>query len=85
MKEELTKIPASGYAHDDEEETIGLRCIGAPLFAGGEQPVVAAISIAGTIAEINEENVAELSNLVRTAAKRISASLAGAGVDSSDH
>ena len=83
MKEELSKIRASGYAYDDEEETIGLRCIGAPLFAGGEQPV-AAISIAGTVAEINEENVAELSNLVRTAAKRISASLAGAGVDSSD-
>ena len=46
---------------------------------------MAAISIAGTIAEINEENVAELSNLVRTAAKRISACLAGVGVDSSDH
>lgn len=84
MKEELSKIRAGGYAYDDEEETIGLRCIGAPLFAGGEQPV-AAISIAGTVAEINEENVIELSNLVRTAAKRISASLTGAGIDSTDH
>ena len=46
---------------------------------------MAAISIAGTVAEIHEENVAELSNLVTTAAKRISASLAGASVDSSDH
>jgi hypothetical protein len=43
------------------------------------------MSIAGTVAHINEENVAELSNLVRAAAKRISANLAGPCVDSSDH
>ena len=80
MREELGKIRANGFAFDDEEETIGLRCIGAPLFDGGEQPV-AAISIAGTIAEINEENLSELSNLVKHTAKRISANLLAAGID----
>jgi DNA-binding IclR family transcriptional regulator len=37
MKEELTKIPASSYAYDDDEETIGLRCIGTLVFAGSER------------------------------------------------
>jgi DNA-binding IclR family transcriptional regulator len=83
MKEELSKIRTNGYAYDDEEETIGLRCIGAPLFSGDGRPV-AAISIAGTIAEINEENIAQLADLVKTAAKQISSSLASSGIESTD-
>jgi len=74
MREELAKIRANGFALDDEEETIGLRCIGAALFDGGAHSV-AAISIAGTTAEINAENLNELSKLVKTAANKISANL----------
>jgi DNA-binding IclR family transcriptional regulator len=82
MREELGKIRANGFAFDDEEETIGLRCIGAPLFDGGEQPV-AAISVAGTIAEINEENLTELTQMVKNTALAISAHLVDSGIDPS--
>ncbi|MEO8127891.1 MAG: IclR family transcriptional regulator [Bryobacteraceae bacterium] len=78
MKLELERIRANGFAFDDEEETVGLRCIGAPLFDGGEQPV-AAISIAGTIAEINDENLNDLARMVKNTAQAISARLVESG------
>lgn len=42
---ELQKIRAQGYAIDDEEFELGLRCIAAPIFAGDR--VIAAISSSG--------------------------------------
>ena len=42
---ELEKVRESGYAIDDEEFELGLRCIAAPIFAGDK--VVAAISSSG--------------------------------------
>lgn len=42
---ELEKIRTCGYSIDDEEFELGLRCIAAPIFAGGR--VVAAISSSG--------------------------------------
>jgi DNA-binding IclR family transcriptional regulator len=40
------QIRQLGYAVDDEEEEIGVRCIGAPIYNGNSE-VVAAISISG--------------------------------------
>jgi DNA-binding IclR family transcriptional regulator len=71
LLEELRAVRTQGYAVDDEEEEIGLRCIGAPVFdASGA--VVAAISIAGASAQIHAENVAAYAAKVRNSAARIS-------------
>jgi DNA-binding IclR family transcriptional regulator len=48
------QVQQVGYAIDDEEEEIGVRCIGAPV-RNGTGEVVAAISISGTKAEL--ENI----------------------------
>lgn len=63
-----------GYATDDEEEEIGVRCIGAPLRnATGE--IVAAISISGTKAQL--ENIQARASQVVTTAALLSQEISG--------
>ncbi|MDW8256437.1 MAG: IclR family transcriptional regulator, partial [Acidobacteriota bacterium] len=50
LREELARIRAQGYSLDDEEDEVGLRCLGAPIFDHTGR-VVASISVAGTIAQ----------------------------------
>lgn len=67
--EELKRIVRLGYALDDEEDELGMRCIGVPVFDGNGRPV-AAISIAGSISEITPDNIASLvADLKRTSAR----------------
>ncbi len=53
LKDQCTHIRRLGYSTDDEEEEIGIRCIGAPIF-DAQRRVVAAISISGTVAQLSE-------------------------------
>ncbi|PMQ00854.1 MAG: IclR family transcriptional regulator [Dictyoglomus sp. NZ13-RE01] len=46
LKEELRKVRTLGYAFDDEENEIGIRCLGVPIFDYAGK-VIAAISISG--------------------------------------
>jgi len=74
LKEQLKLIRKLGYAFDDEEDEIGLRCIGVPIF-NHEDRVVAAISVAGTTAQITKENRSQLAELMKSAALAISRNL----------
>ena len=56
LKEELLKTKLRGFALDDEEETVGLRCIGVPLFDQTDQ-AVAAISVVGTLAQLADDRL----------------------------
>jgi DNA-binding IclR family transcriptional regulator len=54
----LEKVRNQGYAIDDEEYYEGVRCVAAPIRAGGE--IVAALSLTGsvftmTLGRINQE------------------------------
>jgi DNA-binding IclR family transcriptional regulator len=71
LKAELALTRQRGYALDDEEEEIGFRCIGAPIL-NSRQEAVAAISIAGTTAQIDSENRQRLAGQVMAAARSIS-------------
>lgn len=74
LRLELSRIRELGYAFDDEEDEIGLRCIGAPVFDNTER-VVAAISVSGTTVQITMERVPALARTVTKTAAAISAQL----------
>lgn len=75
LRQEISRIQRLGYAFDDEEDEIGIRCIGAPVFDQNEK-AVAAISIAGTTGQVQYERVTDLGNLVNGVARKISFHLA---------
>ena len=72
--EELTQTRQRGYSYDDEEDEIGLRCIGAPIF-NQNRDCVAAISIAGTTSQIKPSNAALLGKKTRQVAGKISSQM----------
>ncbi|MCS6817435.1 MAG: IclR family transcriptional regulator [Blastocatellia bacterium] len=74
LREELARIRAQGYSLDDEEDEVGLRCLGAPIFDHTGR-VVASISVAGTIAQITRENMVALAEAVKRTAATISQQL----------
>jgi DNA-binding IclR family transcriptional regulator len=74
LKKELARVKEMGYAVDDEEEEIGLRCIGVPI-RDASGTAVAAISIGGTTGQITESNVGRLAERVKKAAAGIAEAL----------
>jgi DNA-binding IclR family transcriptional regulator len=70
LKQELEQVRKLGYSIDDEEEEIGVRCLGAPVLSA-ENRAIAAISITGTIAQINAETRDTLVAKVKAAAVAI--------------
>lgn len=71
LKKELSLVRKQGYSIDNEEETIGSRCIGAPV-TDQTGRVAAAISIAGYKQQIHRETFPALVVCVKETAAEIS-------------
>jgi IclR family acetate operon transcriptional repressor len=71
---ELDIIRRQGYSVDDEESSMGVRCIGAPIF-GPAGKVEAAISVSGTTAQIDDGSLRRIAAQVRDTATAISKQL----------
>jgi DNA-binding IclR family transcriptional regulator len=68
LRAELETVRKNRYAIDDEEDELGMRCLGAPI-VGEDGQLLAAISIAGTVTQVNDANRRDLADkLLRTAA-----------------
>lgn len=74
LKQQIAQIRQAGYAIEDEEGEIGCRCIGAPVFDHSGN-AIAAISVAGTTAQIPSGEFAHFGGLVRQTATDISEAL----------
>jgi IclR family acetate operon transcriptional repressor len=73
---DLAAVRARGFAVDDEERNLGMRCVAAAIFdEHGE--AVAGLSISGPTVRVTRESVQRLGPLVRDAAARVTHAIAG--------
>jgi DNA-binding IclR family transcriptional regulator len=80
FREELDIVRKQGYAVDEEETTLGARCVGAPILGAGQE-VIAAVSVSGPITRISPNQVPLLAGAVMSAARAISAAMGFAQTD----
>jgi IclR family acetate operon transcriptional repressor len=73
---ELENVRKNGFALDDEEQSLGLRCIAAPVFNEFSEPVCA-LSISGPTVRVSQARTASLALLVQAAADRVTEKLGG--------
>jgi IclR family acetate operon transcriptional repressor len=72
----LRDIRRLGYAYDDEEHALGLRCLAASVYNEHSEPL-AAVSIAGPKSRISDDRVAELGAIVARTARDITDAMGG--------
>src|SRR5712672_2437529 len=73
---ELAAIRRQGYAVDDEEACIGLRCIAAVVYNDCSEPL-AAISVSGMTSRVTDNRLPALGAIVREVAVELTAALGG--------
>jgi DNA-binding IclR family transcriptional regulator len=75
---ELNTVRVQGYAVDDEENSLGARCLGAPIFdaLGG---VPAALGVSGTITQVSEAELPRIAEALKETTRRISRQLLRTG------
>ncbi len=73
---DLEATRARGWSHDDEERTLGMRCLAAAIF-NEHREAVAGVSISGPVVRLPDARLAELGALVRRAAAAITEKVGG--------
>jgi DNA-binding IclR family transcriptional regulator len=76
LLKELERVRAQGYALDDEENSLGVRCIAAPVF-GAAGAVVAAVNVSAATSQIDDRSIEQTVARVKEAARRLSVQLGG--------
>lgn len=71
LRKQLKLIVKQGFSLDDEEAVAGVRCLGAAIF-GGEDKVVAGISISGPVVRITPAKLPTFTKEICRAAREIS-------------
>jgi DNA-binding IclR family transcriptional regulator len=75
---ELERVHQQGYAVDDEENSLGARCVGAPIFdALGN--VVAALGVSGTLTQMDAATMPRVADALKETARRVSRQLLKSG------
>ncbi len=73
---ELEKIRQQGFAIDDEEACMGLRCIAAVVYNDCAEPL-AAISVSGMTSRLTDDRLPEVGQIVRDVAGELTVALGG--------
>jgi DNA-binding IclR family transcriptional regulator len=77
--DDLATARKRGYALDDEEVDLGVRCLGVPVFGPAGQ--AAAISVSGSCMAVSAENSVTLVKLLSNAAAQIGKALAASAAN----
>jgi DNA-binding IclR family transcriptional regulator len=75
---DLEHVREQGHAIDDEENSLGARCLGAPIFDSTGN-VTAALGVSGTLTQMDEANLPRIIDALKEAARRISRQLLRSG------
>jgi DNA-binding IclR family transcriptional regulator len=67
---ELEKVRAQGYAMDDEENNLGARCVGAPVF--DERGIAASVGLSGTTQQVSSQTLPRIVEALKDATRHIS-------------
>lgn len=78
LREELERVMKAGYAIDDEEDELGLRCIGVPVFGPQDRPL-GAISVSGPISKLGDTDLPRLGPDLRQTASAIGHAVSESG------
>jgi DNA-binding IclR family transcriptional regulator len=71
LLKELEKVRAQGYAVDDEENNLGARCVGAPIF--DERGLIeASLGLSGTTQQVSPQTMPRILEALKDAARHIS-------------
>ena len=70
----LEKVREQGYAVDDEENNLGARCLGAPIF-NQDGTIEASLGLSGTINQVNPQTMPRIVEHLRDAARHVSMQL----------
>ena len=73
---ELATIRKQGFAIDDEEACMGLRCIAAVVYNDCAEPL-AAISVSGMTSRLTDDRLPEIGQIVREVAGELTVALGG--------
>ncbi len=76
LREDLARSRERGYAIDDEEHAVGLRCIAAVIFDEGASPI-ASLSVSGPMVRISDDRIPHLGEAVRRRADAITMQIGG--------
>jgi IclR family acetate operon transcriptional repressor len=76
LKHDLEQVRVRGYAVDDEEHAVGLRCVAAPILDEHGRPV-AGLSVSGPSARLPEHRLSLVGAMVAAAAQATTAEVGG--------
>jgi IclR family KDG regulon transcriptional repressor len=71
LRRELSKVRQKGFALDDEEEELEVRCLAAPVFSQSGE-CLAALAIAGTTGEVRDDKLDEFAGCLLQTTRTIS-------------
>ncbi|HTZ82622.1 MAG TPA: IclR family transcriptional regulator [Candidatus Acidoferrales bacterium] len=74
LLKELEKVRTVGYAMDDEENNLGARCLGAPVF-NQQGMIEASLGLSGTIHQVNPDTMPRIVEALKDAARHLSMQL----------
>jgi DNA-binding IclR family transcriptional regulator len=74
LLKELDKVRQQNYAVDDEENNLGARCVGAPVF-NQSGSIEASLGLSGTINQVNAQTMPRILEALKDAARHVSMQL----------